>query len=56
MDLNKALEEATKECWMSLKPSSLTDSEIAQYLQQVNKPNGLPIALPADGKRVILRH
>lgn len=53
MDINKALEEATKEGWMSLKPSSLTDKEIVQYLQQIDKPNGFPIVLPADHKRII---
>lgn len=53
MDLNKALEELNESGCYKLKPSSLTDKEIVQYLQQIDKPNGFPIALPADHKRII---
>jgi len=51
--LEEAIEEADKQGWLSLKPISMTDKEIVEYLKQIDKPNNLPIALPADGKRVI---
>lgn len=51
--LEEAIEELDKQGWMSSKPVSMTDKEIVEYLKQIDKPNNLSIALPAEGERVI---